>query len=266
MDYDFRANALGELDTRGLLPPRVLASFLCGSLARGWGNAKSDADVYLVVPEPWVSNTATGIHIPLDLGIVPLETIYVGERQWEVKYWQERQVEQILDKVGWPEFENDTTEQRVTRTEQDLLARLASCQPISGDDWISHMQQRVHRSAFEAIIVSEILLDGELMIEDAEGQADADDVESAVLSARLAFSCAVDALVVTHGQYDRNPKWRARRMRGAAPTALPFDRYWALETMRDLDPANPLHWVRDVLGVCRELLSLSAKHVRRGHA
>ncbi|HWO58870.1 MAG TPA: hypothetical protein VNO31_02350, partial [Umezawaea sp.] len=149
MDFN-PSTALTELDSRGLLPPEVSAAFLCGSLARGWGNAKSDADVYLVVPEAWESATATGIHLPLDPEIVPLETIYVGERQWEVKYWLDRQVEQVLDKAAWSRFENDRTEQRVTRNEQDLMARVLSCVPIAGDDWITDVRTRIRESAYEA--------------------------------------------------------------------------------------------------------------------
>lgn len=262
MDFDVNT-ALGELDSRGLLPRDVRAAFLCGSLARGWGNAKSDADVYLVVPEPWESTTATGIRIPLDPGLVPLETIYVGGRQWEVKYWVERQIEQVLGKAAWSEFEHDRTEQRVTRNEQDLMARMLSCVPITGHDWITKTQLRIKESAYEAVVVSEILEDGELMIEDAVGQAEAGDLESAVLSTRLAFNCAVDALVVVNGQYDRNPKWRARRMRAAAPKQLPFDRYWRIEVMRDLDPTAPLPWIEQVLDVCRELMSEVAERVGR---
>jgi hypothetical protein len=262
MDFD-PGTALSELDSRGLLPPKVHAAFLCGSLARGWANAKSDADVYLVVPEPWVSATANGIHVPLDPGIVPLETIYVGARQWEVKYWVESQLEQILAKVAWPEFDRDRTEQRVTKTEQDLLARTLSCVPITGHDWIGRFQRRIRESAYEATLVGEILEDGELMVEDAVGQAEAGDLESAVLSARLAFSCAVDALVAVNGQHDRTGKWRARRMRAAAPAELSFDRYWQVELMRELDPAAPLPWIDEVVGLCRELLTAVAKQVRR---
>ena len=265
MDFDFR-DSLKELDSRGLLPPAMQAAFLCGSLARGWGNAKSDADVYLVVPQLWRSPTSTGIHIPLEPDIVPLETIYVGQRQWEIKYWVEHQIEQIISKASWSEFDNDRTEQRVTRTEQDLMARMLSCVPISGNEWITRAQRRIRSSAFEAIMIREILGDGDLMLEDAVGQSEAGDLDSAVLSTRLAFSCAVDALVVTHGQYDRNPKWRARRMRAAAPDVLSFDQYWSVEVMSGLDTARPLAWVESTLNLCRELMAGAYKHVNRRYS
>jgi hypothetical protein len=46
-------------------------------------------------------------------------------------------------------------------------------------------------------------------------------------------------------------KWRARRMRDAAPGALSFDQYWSMETMQDLDPADPGNWVRRTISWCK---------------
>jgi hypothetical protein len=248
---DFK-DSLAELSSRGLRPELIEAAFLCGSLARGWGNEKSDADIYLILPERWQSETATNISVQLTPTTVPLETIYVNGRQWEVKYWMEDQVSQILDKVSWEQFE-DKTEYRLTNTEHGLLARLPSCVPIAGGQWISSVQEKLAESAFQAMIVRDCLAEVEILVEDAVGQFEAHDYESAVLSVRHAHCSAVDALLASHGQLDRTSKWRARRMRQILPPELPFADYWAAETMRDFKPDAPEDWVLAMLRRCGQL-------------
>jgi hypothetical protein len=80
------------------------------------------------------------------------------------------------------------------------------------------------------------------------------DLNSAVLSARIAFDHTVDALLAEQGEYESHiPKWRARRFQVANPTKLTFSKYWALETMRDFDPNEPSKWVSEVLTLCQDL-------------
>lgn len=245
-------NSLDELTRRGLKPARVTAAFLCGSLARGWGNARSDADIYLVTPEQWHSETANDIKIQTVPDTVPLETAYVENREWEVKYWIEDQVEQILSKVGWDQFD-DKTELRLTKPEHGLLARLPSCVPIAGEQWISCLQKRLSESAFQAMMVRDCLAETDLMIEDTIGQLEAQDYESAVLSVRDAQCCVVDSLLAAHGQLDRTSKWRARRMRDVKPPELSFEEYWAWETMRGFNPSAPATWVLASLQLCNSV-------------
>jgi hypothetical protein len=74
-----------------------------------------------------------------------------------------------------------------------------------------------------------------------------------VLTARLAYGHAVDALLAGYGETSPQPKWRVRRMRAAAPGEIPFEDFWAIETMRDLDPADPLPWIKAVVRACQDL-------------
>lgn len=246
------ANSLDELSSRGLKPVRVDAAYLCGSLARGWGNARSDADIYLVGPERWHSETATQIKILAYPDTVPLETIYVNGRQWEIKYWMEAQIEQVFHKVAWDQFD-DPTEFRLTVVERDLLARLPSAVPIAGEQWISLTRERLASSAFQAMQVRDRLAETDLMIEDAIGQLEARDYQSAVLSARDAHCCVVDSLLAAYGQLDRTDKWRARRMVDVQPPELSFEEYWVTETMQDFNPAAPAEWVRTTLRLCNRI-------------
>lgn len=48
---------LAPLHDRGLVPEGALAAYVVGSAARGWNNARSDFDIYVVTAAPHESAT-----------------------------------------------------------------------------------------------------------------------------------------------------------------------------------------------------------------
>ncbi|KPI00274.1 hypothetical protein OK074_5882 [Actinobacteria bacterium OK074] len=253
MTFDF-TRCLPELSAHGLPPSRYRSAFVVGSLARGWANAASDVDVYVVGEEPWSGPVPASIRLSLEHPEVVTDFWYVGDRRWELKYWTAGQLAEILGKVSWEAFETgQPLGQLIGRDEEQLLERMLACRPLHGEDWVLEQQDRIRDSAFVASVVSYCLSNADDFVDDAAGQLDGGDVASAVLSARQAFGHAVDALLAAHGECNRLVKWRARRVAEAAPKALPYERYWAVETMRDFDPARPEVWVRDVMALCKTL-------------
>ncbi|MCX4527002.1 MULTISPECIES: nucleotidyltransferase domain-containing protein [unclassified Streptomyces] len=255
MTFDF-TRCLDEVSGRGLLPADHRAAFVVGSLARGWANPSSDVDIYVVTDEPWTGAASGSIRVPLTRPDVPTAHFPgAGDgRRRELKYWTDGQIGEVLAKVSWAEFDaGRSIGQMVTRDEEQLLERLLACRPLSGEDWVRERQREIEQSAFRAVVVSYCLTNADDFVEDALGQLAVDDLDSAVLSVRQAFGHAVDALLASHGECGRLVKWRARRMAAARPEALPYERYWAVETMRDFDSAAPRAWVEDVITLCKSL-------------
>jgi hypothetical protein len=251
------SGVIEELERRLLLPVEHLSVFCVGSVARGWANADSDYDLTVVTPGPWPAQAAglRAVPVPLDPGRVPIAALSVGGRRWELKYWQDQQVDQMLAKVTWEQFEGSTSAVKaLVETEELFLERLVSCLPLSGAAWVQARRRDLNATAFRAFVTTRSLAEADGAVEDAVGQLGAGDLDSAVLSARKALGHIVDALLECRGNYGSHlPKWRARRFREAAPKALSFQDYWALETMRDFDPAAPQLWVRRVVKLCKDL-------------
>jgi predicted nucleotidyltransferase len=243
------------LEIRGLLPRDSLAVLLVGSAARGWDNGRSDYDFYIVTARPWTSRTSQALAIPLDPPTVPIEILYHAGRRWELRYWLDSQIDQMFEKVSWPEFERDRTERRVlSPPEELLLARLTDGALLSGRDWLADRRARLAESAFRSIVVARSLAAADDSVEDAMGQLAAGQVHSAVLAAKQALGHTVDALLEQHGEYGSHlSKWRPKRFQSARPAALSFDEYWELETMRTYDPLNPGKWINDVLTICQDV-------------
>lgn len=238
-----------------MLPDDAVAVCLVGSLARGWANPQSDVDIAIFTTAEWQSETCTSLPLPLNPARVQSESFYHDDRRWEIVYWLTGHVEQILTKVSWDEFERDAVAHNLlSQREEILISRVEHCVPLVGADWLAETRQNVHASAFQTFMITRSLASADDAVEDALGQLEGGDLESAVLSARRALGYSVDALLESHGEYLSSiPKWRPQRFRAASPTLLSFERYWELESMRTYDERDPAGWVTEVLGECQDI-------------
>jgi len=238
------AACLSELSERGLIPADQHAVYLAGSLVRGWGNATSDLDVYIVTGGPWQGEATATAKVSVAPGTVPIKAFYVGDRRWDVEYWSEGQVDELRKSLSWEAFEATPSGSDLTTTEILFVDRLANCEPVTGTEWIRQRRRQFGESAVRAIVASQSLYELDTFTEDAVGMLASGDADSAVLAARLAFSYAVDALLASHGELEIQGKWRARRMRAVLPPELSFDEYWDMETMRSFDRRAPRELTR----------------------
>jgi hypothetical protein len=247
---------LDILRDRQLLTDTCRAALVVGSAARGWSNTKSDVDVYLICTEPWSGRPSMEAPLPVDPPVVQWEAFYADGRGWDVSCWLDRQIDQMLAKVSWAEFDQAQAASGdvLAMREERFLERLPTCVALLGDEWLARRRGELDSSAFRSMLITRSLGDAARFVEDALGQMEAGDLTSAVLSARIAFGHAVDALLEERGEYGSHaPKWRARRFQIVRPKALSFDRYWELETMRTFDPADPSGWINEILTLCQDL-------------
>lgn len=245
---------LAELADQGLLPDTYLCVYAAGSLVRGWGNETSDLDLYVVTPTPFAGAGADFHPVALEPDRIPVAVPRFGALRGDVEYWTTGQYEQLMEKISWAEYRSERdTGATVSQFERDCLVKLGHAIALDGEDWLAERQRTLAGSAFGRTIAARSLDLADTFAEDALGQLSSGDPESAVLTAKLAFGYAADALLAHHGEFGTTAKWRSRKYRAAAPEALPFDQYWDIETMRDYDPAAPGRWIEHVIGCVRRV-------------
>ena len=249
------SECLEVLAGHGALPSDCLAACAVGSLARGWANDRSDYDFNVVAQrQPRAAGSRT-IRVPLRTSTVPTRVLEVRGRRWELKYWTDAQVDEMLAKVAWERFGGSRAGADVLAVDEELfLERLLTCVPLTGADWAARRTAQLGASAFRAFVTTRSLTAADNCAEDALGQLAANDHLSAVLSAHKAWGHTVDALLESCGNFgSRIPKWRARRFQETAPRELGFAEYWEIETMRGYDPGQPGPWIGEVIAKCRNL-------------
>lgn len=242
------------LHEHGLLPDSVLAVFIGGSTARGWEHARSDTDLYVISTALWQGESNGFNSVGVDPSAVPTNVTYVDGRRWELRYWLDDQVDQVMAKVAWDQFEHvDSTAEMVNSYEAALLGRIDSALVVEGADWVRDRRKQVAASAFRSMFTLRFLTAADRCVEDALGMLEAGDPQAAVGCAQMALMRAADALTVNAGEYSMEEKWRTRRLKAVNPPLLPFDRYWEMITMQSFDPQRPEEWVMAVVTLCREV-------------
>ncbi|MFE2970162.1 hypothetical protein ACFXKC_42205 [Streptomyces sp. NPDC059340] len=251
------ATIVPELTSRTFLPDDTVGVFASGSMVRGWGNATSDVDVHVITEAPRVSSISETGHVSLEPNTLQYERTFVNGRRWDIEYWTEGQVDQLLGKVTWEAYDSpDSPWSTLSKTELGMLERLPYAAAADDGPWLASVQQRMRESAHRVILVGISLRESDGLVEDAAGQLEAGDLHSAVIAARLAFNHTVDALQANEGQFGSLwPKWRARRMALINSEVLPFETYWVTETMAAFDDENPQTWVEETIGLCRKISS-----------
>jgi predicted nucleotidyltransferase len=244
------APGMSELSRRDLLPADLISAFVVGSAARGWDNAGSDVDLYVVAAHRWDGRVSQDIEVRLDPPTVLAVAEYLDGRRWEVKHWLPGQIDQVIGKVDRPV--EDAIREEMTETELLLLVRLPSALPVRGAAWLRERQDRLRGSAIRSVLVSRLLSEVDIRTEDTVGMLDSGDVTSALISVKRAFARAVDALLTHHGELMPG-KWRARAMREHEPVQLSFAEYWSIETMAEFDADKPAQWVERVLELCQRI-------------
>jgi hypothetical protein len=248
------ADIRATIEDHQLMPADCQAVFVGGSMARGWAHARSDADLYIVSVAPWTGATNGFSPVALDPDSVPTNVTYIDGRRWEVRYWLEAQVDQMLAKADWENFHGtDSTGRRLSPHEALFLSRLDGALVVIGAEWMRHRRQQVADSAFRSMFTLRALADADSWVEDALGMLESGDMHAAVLAAQGALAASADALTLNHGEYSVEQKWRARRVQAVDSSLLPFDRYWAMATMMTFDPEHPEEWIRSVLELSRKV-------------
>jgi hypothetical protein len=243
---------LARLHELRLVPDGTQAVFVAGSVVRGWGNPTSDLDIYVIAPQEPAGGCEQSMPVFLDRSSVGVKVAFGEDRRWDVEYWRDEQVGQVLGKVS-EDVIHRSEGPPFAVAELDLLDRLGYGIGLDGEAWLKSRRDELARSAVRSVLTLRALDGADAYAEDALGQLAEGDLHTAVLSAQLLLGRATDALLASKGKFAQGAKWRARQMQEAAPALLPFDEYWNLTTMRDFQPDAPGDWVRQVLELYQNL-------------
>jgi len=86
----------------------------------------------VVSTDPMADERILHAPVPLDPKTLGVHAFAQGGRRWEIKYWLDAQVSQLLDKVSWDQFDAERmTGLRLTTVEELFLGRLGASVPLA---------------------------------------------------------------------------------------------------------------------------------------
>ncbi|HST47609.1 hypothetical protein [Jatrophihabitans sp.] len=226
----------------------AVSMFMAGSVILGWGHGTSDIDLYVVLPE--ASGPIEGAYTRTASTTDPTMYIVLGQFgafRADIEVWTHEQIHEVIDRFYGP-----PAARAADRTEQDLLNRLVTGRPLHGDRWWSQARTRITESSYPAWLVGRRLSRARSATDSAARWLDSGSAVPAVLAAREAFTCTVEAVLAAGGDYSVNRKWLYRRMQATPVPGLETDQAWRRLCLEGAEAA-PADWTAAVLADCRSL-------------
>lgn len=247
-----------DISERKLLPSETVSVYVSGSSVAGWSHAMSDVDLYVITEKRIEIEAPSGFSTLRDEGVaIPIVADYLANGcRLDVEYWSQPAVNRLLRRIRAFQSQEIPTAGGIDLNyeERDFLYRLSIGIPISGELLFDNLKRQLIESDLHREIMKAELNEVDDYLEDTLGQLQSGDSESALLAVRLAFEKLVDSVLADLGDLCPNPKWRAQRMKQYQPALLPWETYWKIETMQELEPSNPSTWIKKVFQLCRDVI------------
>lgn len=178
----------------------VQAVYIAGSIVDGYGNSRSDVDVYVLVDIPAGTSRPAGYEVSVSKG-----------RSIQFDFVPLYQVEGAITELEQRPFEDISMSLMVNQ----LLHRLLHCVVLRGESTIQRLRQRLIDARYSVFssLVKQMQVDNAL--QDAYGAWDARCFETATYNVRHAVHRAFDAVLALHGRTATNEKWVFEKSRQA---------------------------------------------------
>lgn len=235
-----------ELQVAGFLREPVACAFLSGSVAYGWNTSTSDVDIHVVTDGPVPSTVHGERGLRQDRGL--------DDWMWDLEYQDSELIERLLDCLSWETYLSADPASIISDADVDLVSALWHGVPLLGESTFEEIHTRLELSAAPWVVAGHYLDDYDRFALDVQGLVERGDDASAVMSARAALACVAAAALSVEWQFPVAQKWRARQMRLVDPDCLPFDDYWALETMSGFSASEPAAWAVRTIRRCQRAL------------
>lgn len=212
---------------------RIECVFLGGSIAEGFGNPRSDVDVYLIVDSV----------APFKAGEAKFKSLMLGDRIVAPMFFSAASVADVYRRVA--------AGGALSAAEIDLLHRIATGIPLAHEEAFEALRSRLPQMELARYLVRS----GEAMLAnifaDVAGTLEAGDLPTCAFNSRALIDCAMDTYLSMRGDTLAREKWRYRKIERTLGLQDPLARsYLGLASCVRLDDADATY---DYVGKCLQL-------------
>ena len=181
----------------------------------GFGNQKSDVDVYVIckkIPEQYNPNKINEEESLLwEDGVLVRNLVFEGVR-YDFEYWTEDDFLNLIEKLNKLNFKTDGYIQRFSDSEIDLLHRFKFSKPIVNIDNFNTIKQSTSFRNLDYYLGTVNTEKFTSYLEDIQGALLSNDFGSAYFMVRRLLELAVTSYLSVHGETNPNLKWMYRKI------------------------------------------------------
>lgn len=189
--------------------------YMTGSLLEGFGNEKSDIDIYVICDikdaKSKFEQQENSISIHLEDKII--NNINFNGYRFDFEYWDIKKFVNLISKLNNYDFTVEQFNSRFTDDEIDFLHRLKNATPLVNSQEFKHLQNNInfkHLSGYQIIEYSETF---DNHIEDLEGAVLSKDFLTVYRLSLIILEISINSYLSTYNQTNPSKKWFLRKIK-----------------------------------------------------
>jgi hypothetical protein len=240
--------------------------FLSGSLVAGFGNPRSDLDLFVVTGS--LAEAAARATQAFSRFLGSERTVVLVQdasfaRQWDVEVWTRSGVDGLRAKwfgTGDPMKSLDSA-WGLTEADFDFVHRLSIAQPVNSPAGLADLQARFDFGRLPSLLCARRTANYESRATDALGAIEGGQLETAHYSARMALEFALDAYLAALGETYVAPKWMHEKAKRTCPNDPLYLAFRELERQPPATADDYALWVERALHLAQRLAFAAAEHL-----
>ncbi|EST52168.1 hypothetical protein T458_24430 [Brevibacillus panacihumi W25] len=232
--------------------------YVAGSIAEGFGNVKSDVDIYVICHDEnldRLKNQFSSNDAVLQVEQCVVWNVRVDGVRYDFEFWSWNCFNDMINRLNKLDFKTENYLDRLTYSEFDLLHRLKFAKPLVNPTTFYNIYEKIE---FENLNYYSVVTSSERyagLLEDLQGSIISEDIGSAVVMARLLLDVVVNSYLSVYGETNPNPKWMFRKIKRYQQTTgdhTLLDKYQSyLISPEYINDSKK--YVKEVVKYCQEL-------------
>lgn len=218
--------------------------YICGSILEGFGNEKSDIDIYVLLDELPDELKQEG-RIKKNKDNV-IHNILFDNYRLDIEYWTIDKLRNLQKVLKHFELDGDTIE--LSEDEIDFIHRIKYAVPLINAELFELLKQEIDFDKFnKSLLIKQINL-YQNSVEDIEGCLESSDFYTAIMTSKLALDRSIDSLLCSKGETNPRVKWRLRKLiRAFGENSNTFKEYLSLQQIPQVKKNSVEEYVEKVL-------------------
>lgn len=211
-NVEIRNKSLGFIDMYD--QSNILFAYISGSLIEGFGNKKSDVDIYIITKEEGLLKKETSNpELILDTGSHMIHNTVIDGVRFDIEIYTLEKFEDILKKNNSITYNEGILSPWLSENEFDFLHRFKISIPLINEVKYEKYKENCDFTKMELFNTMQYLIEFGGLLEDLEGAISSKDYLTSSIMLDLLFTSSVQGYIASFGITNPKYKWIMKKMK-----------------------------------------------------